>query len=186
MSTVIVLNAPAGAGKDTLAEALEELDLQRMSFKDVLFERVLERITSPDLYAEFRERAEDRDLKDQYWEVIKCSPREYLIHLSEEILKPTLGEACIGKLSAKSAAEYADVGIDVVYSDGGFEPEIQALADEGLEVHVVRLRRDGFSFDGDSRNYIKTGDDWTTHDVLIFDDQIQKAVHDIIQRVYHD
>lgn len=79
------------------------------------------------------------------------SPRQALIHVSENVVKPLLGQDFFGNSLANDLEE----GLNFV-SDGGFPSEIQPLVDNvgASNVLILRLFREGCSFDGDSRNYI--------------------------------
>lgn len=79
------------------------------------------------------------------------SPRNAMIHMSENVLKPLFGKDVFGIMAAKSLED----GVNV-FSDGGFPEEVQCILDEvGVDnfmlVHVIR---EGCSFEGDSRNYV--------------------------------
>jgi hypothetical protein len=148
---IILLNGPPGSGKDTLAEELQDLNVAtHCCFKEKLFAIALEvsGISRGDWFYRYHSRV----LKETPWDRLGgLSQRQFLIRISEEWVKPTFGEAYFGE----QAVELVDslVG-DIVFSDSGFQPEAKCLIDAGFSVHVVRLYRDGCSFDGDSRSYL--------------------------------
>jgi hypothetical protein len=82
------------------------------------------------------------------------SPRQALIYVSEEVVKPAFGQDYFGRY----AAQRLTPGALHIFSDGGFIKEIQPVIDAvGPEnLLLVQLHRDGFSFEGDSRRYIPT------------------------------
>lgn len=83
----------------------------------------------------------------------RLSCREALIFVSETIVKPTLGGDVFGRYRASFIK-----GNDMIYIDdsAGFEEELHPLIDiVGKEnILLVRVHREGCSFDGDSRNYV--------------------------------
>lgn len=150
MKKVIILNGPSQSGKDTYGEILCSLfDAKHCQFKDELFDET-------ERYFDLRKGfiKENYNSKD----LIKLSDRgnrtirECLIYVSEEVIKPKFGRDYFGK----KAAENLEEGINV-FTDGGFEEELNPIIDEvGIEnVIVFRLHREGFTFEGDSRSYLK-------------------------------
>ncbi len=77
--------------------------------------------------------------------------REAMIHTSEVVVKPNFGQDYLGKLAAKNLQP----GVNI-FSDGGFGPEVDALAEVvGYgNITIVRLHRDGCDFSKDSRRYL--------------------------------
>jgi len=152
--TCVILNGPPGVGKDTIAQLLvREHGFVQCENKTPLHQ--LGAILHGSDPAEWVELYNGRDFKEAKNEDLGgMSPRELYIWLSEEVIKPKFGKNWFGRMSARNARL---TGRDVVFSDGGFQPEYEALQDAfGVEnVLLVHLFRPGFSFDGDSRNYLK-------------------------------
>lgn len=71
---------------------------------------------------------------------------------------------------------------DAVYSDGGFISELIPLKGVFDIVCIIRLHRDGFTFNGDSRNYIYPDylDGLWSYDVILHDNEITEGVNKII------
>lgn len=82
--------------------------------------------------------------------------REFLIHISEDIMKPIFGQDVFGRAARKLVRE-SDSPV-CFFSDGGFQEEIEELRKEGT-VLVFQLEREGCEWGGDSRGYIQG--DWT-------------------------
>lgn len=183
MTKVIVLNGPPGVGKDTIAASLGRMGTRVHTFKEALLDECANLIRN-DKVEEFYDRADDRDLKEVFWPVINASPRHFLIHVSEVLIKPQYGSDYFGRVKAEDVIDDVCAGYEVVFSDGGFSDEVSALAERGLDVNVVRLHRMGFDFDGDSRDYIKDNKAWRTHDIILEDDKVHQAVLDIVREVY--
>ena len=85
----------------------------------------------------------------------RLSCREALIFVSEIIVKPTLGGDVFGRYRASFLNEN-----DVIYIDdsAGFEEELHPLIDivRKEDILLVRIHREGCSFEGDSRSYVPT------------------------------
>jgi hypothetical protein len=84
---------------------------------------------------------------------LHLSKREVLIHMSENVIKPSFGKDAFGK-ALVSQLPYVGV---VFISDSGFPEELQPVINHvGADnVLVVRIQRQGCTFKGDSRNYLE-------------------------------
>lgn len=155
MAKVIILNAPPRSGKDTIAKLFEENhNFPIVSFKRPMF-NIASCILGETAYQVFIE-VYDTDLKDSkkfdFLGGMTC--REFMIWISEEIVKPKFGNKHFGWLMSEALEEMSEDCNTFICSDGGFPDEVEALIDFGHEVHLVRMHRDGFNFDNDSRDYI--------------------------------
>lgn len=155
MSKIVLLNGPAGSGKDTIAQKMIAFGYEQCEFKESLFE-IAYKVSGVCPFV-WHSRYEDRVLKETPWEALGgLTQRELLIKISEEWVKPVFGEDHFGKLAEISAGGLIEKGYDVVFSDSGFQEESGALIDSfgTRNVILIRLIRDGYTFDGDSRSYI--------------------------------
>jgi hypothetical protein len=155
MAKIIVMNAPKLIGKDTAADYVaEKYQAQHLRFKDGLY-KVAAMVAgiSVELMTFLSTERNTKEVPSHYFRVSGefVSPRQWLIHCSENIVKPLLGKDFFGKQLAQSIT--ADL---VVASDSGFESEIIPLLEAGHDVYVFRIERDGYTFAGDSRNYLPT------------------------------
>ena len=176
---VVILNSPPNSGKDSIAEVLNDsLDWDWNCFKDHLYdctatlfntdkwdliEWATDRVTKEVPLEELSIPSDKYKLLDNIVKsnraftledgYIPLSPREALIYTSEVVIKPTMGEEYFGKI----AAENIDLDAVTVFSDGGFNEELLPVIERvGAEnVYVVQWSREGCSFKGDSRNYLK-------------------------------
>lgn len=166
---IIITNGPPRSGKDTLCnlilEGITGHDLIPLSYKKTLYVGVARRY-GLSVEAVFQMNA-DTLIKDEPCSIFDgLSVRQALIYESENVIKKKYGpqgvaiqtfkllEEEYGKERLKNAVLYC--------SDGGFNSELQAAYDFfgiGVEdVYIVRLLREGCSFKGDSREYLKLPD----------------------------
>lgn len=187
MKVILVLNGPPGAGKDTIGSLLTHHGYEIASFKDPMW-AVAREVLGPTLYEEFFIRYGTRDLKENPWDAINgLSPRQLFIKISEDWVKPLMGDGHFGYLAADKASERLeelqsfDRNKGLVFTDGGFGPEIHDLGlIPGAVVLVIRLYRDGYTFEGDSRSYM----DESFLDVHLTDGNPQEAVDTILESIH--
>ena len=191
MKKVIILNGPAGCGKDTLAGLMEEsAGFEVHSFKKPMFD-IAAVMLGPVKFEQFMSLYNDRDTKEIPCDLLgQMSPREFFIHISESFVKPIMGKQHFGYLASQGVHDSMS---HVVFSDGGFPDEVEALVfseHSVYEVYVVRLHREGFTFEGDSRNYIKLFDklrdcgNYTEIDMYLTSGNAYDDAHDILDRVF--
>jgi hypothetical protein len=85
------------------------------------------------------------------------TPRQWLIHCSENIIKPLKGPQFFGRELANTLDDLEHGSNVVIVSDGGFEQELEALRWLDLLL-IVRIHRPGYDFSGDSRTYLNGTD----------------------------
>ena len=153
---VVLLNGPPRCGKDTAALGLQQglhgkhkIRLHKFAAPLVAGVRGVFGISEARwtyLYATAKE------IKTE--ELGGMSPREAMIWMSEEVMKPKFGNAIFGRIAADQIAEMPP-GV-VVVSDCGFCEEIVPMA--GLlgweNILILQLFRPGCTFASDSRSYI--------------------------------
>ena len=159
MKQLLILNAPPRAGKDTIADHLE--GWHRREFKGNLIDTALQMALMS--YVEWNgrydlEAAGGLWMKDIPWGRLGgLSQRQYLIWLSEKIMKPLFGKSVFGQRFKDDLDFESDMcgRYRFVAPDGGFVEEVQPFLDDPeWEVIIVRLSRVGCTFEGDSRNYL--------------------------------
>ena len=169
---VILFNAPAGSGKDECAEYIsDKYGATHLEFKGRLFDitQVIYGITDEDWKLHY-----SRDLKEKPWiKLDGLSPRQALIGVSEEVIKPIFGKRYFGEALASELEE----GFNVV-SDSGFPDELMPVIESvGKEnILVVKIKRDGCSFVGDSRSYLNT-DELGVREVWIDNNSTLEDLH---------
>lgn len=183
MKTVILFNAPPSAGKDISANYLaDKYDLPHLRFKDTLYEEAA--LEAEILIDQMKQLATDRETKEVPDILFGgLSPRQWLIHVSEELIKPQYGSDYFGH---KLADKLQD-GITVV-SDSGFPDELIPVINTADIVYVVRIHRDGCSFNNDSRNYL-SDEFLTEHGVYFCDISNNDSLtnlHDKLECIYQD
>lgn len=182
MAKVIILNGPAGCGKDTLAKELVELGFANRiaSFKIPLF-NIVKASLGAKSYAEFLEGYNDRTRKEKPEDFLNgLSRREFMIAVSEQFIKPVLGNSYFGEYLARALSDNNKVA---VVSDGGFRSEVEPIAAAGHDTHIVRLHRAGYNFVGDSRSYIYEVNGAGSHDIDIVPGEIQATAQAIVKCV---
>lgn len=196
MKQVVILNAPPCSGKDTLADLmvkhlfLKHLKATKHEFKKVLYEAFAEHYALP-LY-HVMHICTDRKTKDSldsdYSIQTGRTPREGLIHVSENIYKPKYGKGYFGQ----EAANKLTIGINVFSDGGGWWDELAPVVYKADRVLVCRLHREGYNFDGDSRSYydestmpedIKSGGKVQVLDIYLEENRPYAALHVIAKAV---
>lgn len=155
MKKLLILNGPPNSGKDTLADLLVKREgFNKLQFKDSLFNILASTLgmTTEEFLANHYSR---EDKENPIFKLVHngdlMSPRQALIHMSENVIKKEFGENIFGINVAKRLKD----GWNVT-SDGGFVEELEAIIDEigHSNVIVVRIHRDDCSFENDSRKYL--------------------------------
>lgn len=179
---VINLNGPAKSGKDALAQdILRSLPSSHYFGVHVEFKKLLVAVAirSAGISRKLWDALYEREYKEvpQSFFVVngkQVSARQWLIHTSETVMKPTFGEDVFGIALAKEIETIAaslegsmpELQLVFVISDGGFVPESIPVVDlvAPANYHLFRIHRkdpetgEYLNFDGDSRNYIRAED----------------------------
>lgn len=187
MAKIIILNGPAGVGKDTIGNALYyDYRCIQTSFKRPMFE-IAESILGSSAFSEFITAYDDRDQKEMSQSFLGGKTcREFMIWISETVVKPLFGNQQFGKLMSEHI-KLCDEGFTFVCTDGGFHDEVIKLVEDGHDVTVVRLFMDGKTFAGDSRDYIRMKeshfpdyDAYQEYDVHLVNGDIEGGVLNVV------
>jgi hypothetical protein len=148
----VAMNGPPQIGKDTLARILIEMKRGKVVSKTLAH---MIRAMCANYYQDtrFQTHWDIQGWKDSYQEGLDpgfSTPREALIHFSEEVVKPKFGQDYFAKQFADSCAAHKDT----LMTDLGFQVEVDALADAMDLVVIVQLHHPDFNFENDSRQYI--------------------------------
>lgn len=171
---VVLLNGPPRAGKDTLAAKLvtkfHTANVNGRHAAVAKFAAPLKTAAAA-IYcfnnqAEFAhfDSAEEKDKPSDVFLGKTC--REVQIGISEVYAKPFHGETVFGQMLVNrlkaEAREVLGFGEEAIFfvSDSGFRPEAEEIVKAfGAEnVLLVRILREGFTYEGDSRGYINLDD----------------------------
>lgn len=157
---IILVNGAPRSGKDTIGQIIQSVyDRAYVTkFAKALKERAHFLMGAVD--------GEGRALPHDHFEAVKDEPlnmlgnrswRQVYIWLSEEVIKPRLGERYWGAPVRDEIASAMENGHDVfVVTDSGFRPEAEVLIDYfgADQVMIVQVCRQGCTFDADSRAYV--------------------------------
>lgn len=155
---IILINGTPGAGKDTAANHLAETTPNSMVVK---FAGPIKRAATAiycsgdrDLFNRF-DTFEEKSVPHSQFLGMTC--RQVQIDISEKFLKLQHGDTVFGKLLATDIKHLYDGGVrNFFVSDSGFVPEAEEIArhfGQGC-MTLIRVHREGHTFDGDSRDYI--------------------------------
>ena len=171
---IFLINGAKRSGKDTAADMIQNELIRQYGFSRViqikaahpLFNSIpvlfgIDMFVWADMYTNHKETRVDS--------LGGMSPREAMIWLSEDVMKPKFGKDHFGKALGRliNRAKFNDRADAVIVSDCGFVIEQQAALglvysesddDPNDDVFLIRTLRPGTSFDGDSREYIEPED----------------------------
>lgn len=160
---VIIFNGPPGSGKDHACLYLRHISdsIHHLEFKSKLIELTcaIYDITIKEFYSIYT-----RELKELPSEIFNgLSPRQALIFVSEDVIKPKFGKDYMG-VSATKRIQQNKIN---AFSDGGFYEELEPVYNKvGAEnMLIARIYRNGYTYEGDSRNYIKSFKDVNIIDI---------------------
>lgn len=159
--TIIVLNGPAGVGKDTIADSIIDAiggdTARHYKFKDKLIGLVINFYGLSYKGFEYISRPEN---KNRIIEPFDLSYREMMIHVAENVIKPVLGEGIFAAATLQSI--YDDLEDTLTYnpiyviSDLGFYEEL-SQAYHFAKSHSFKLALVAINGEGsgvrDSRSY---------------------------------
>lgn len=177
MRKAIIFNGPKGIGKDVSVSVFSDyLDGLAILNSEAAFKDRLIQITKAIYGVSDRSWAEmyTREQKEKPQLALGgLTPRQALIHISEDIIKPNYGSGYFGEAAASTAKKYFDLGDEVVlFSDGGFYDETVPLTRICDELLVVRIHPAGEAalsdmgtFVGDSRKYLPDSDLYSSIDL---------------------
>ena len=160
-----MFNAPPRAGKDTACEILMRKFPESVKYE--YFKEYLYKESAKVLGLDFNFWAsvcQNGDLKDKPMLRLQTgeaegsvTPRDILINVAENILKPKHGKDCIANATAHKIAKTiqqfkAEKGYNpiIVVPDLGFPYEADAVRTiiPSAEVAVVHIKREGYTFEG--------------------------------------
>lgn len=177
---IVVFNAPPGAGKDTITSIIagQQPGTIITTFKFGLYQEVAKYYNKP-LHI-VQKLCGERRTKDAYSEVFGCTPREALIHVSEDVIKPLRGRDYFGTALANRILDLNLANKLILVPDGGFTEEVEPLNDIA-RLLVVRLYGRG-TFANDSRDYL-TDDKFNYLDIELVEGNPYIAAHEITRHI---
>lgn len=160
MTQVILFNGPPRCGKDYAAAVLKKAGGSKVYVTK--FAKILKEAC----HAAYGIRIKGEPVPHDWFEDRKdepcgeffgATPRSVYISFSENHIKPLHGQSTFGDMLLRSLLLDRDAlrARYIVISDSGFERESRPIVERygWRNVRVVRLFREGTSFEGDSRGY---------------------------------
>lgn len=157
---LILINGAPKSGKDFAAHAIESWAKDKMSF-------VWEKFSKPHkvAFAAMMNKSVDtwgnvehyEDHKDRIIPALGVSYRQWQIDFSEKFMKPLYGDEIFAKLFiARTELRRETPGYLCVVSDCGFQVELDVITRTWFnpDVLLIRIYREGYSFAGDSRQFV--------------------------------
>lgn len=172
---ILTLNAPMLSGKDEISKAMVAKGAVHMEIKELLIDIAVRMagITRALWDAMYTRDYKERPSPYLLINGIQVSPRDWLIHISEKVMKPVFGEDVFGQaLKVKIISRNLPDDAIVVLSDGGFPdeamPNIELVGGENFFIaRIHRYGEDGkeFGWGTDSRSYLYNAKLPKTHQV---------------------
>lgn len=165
LDSVVIFNAPPMSGKDVAATHIDEtipkvtdIVTVPMMFKEHLY-RLASVIYNLD-YDVVVDYATDRSKKETPTDLFGgLSPRNAIIDISENVIKPRYGKRYFGNVCALNMMSVSNIITRqklFVFSDGGFPDEAKPVIETVGEKNtlVIRIHREGYEYGSDSRRYM--------------------------------
>lgn len=160
MPKILLLNGPPKSGKDTVVKEL----VPYLRFQHLKFAMPIKRAVAGLLDVGEGALESYKDIQSSVLQhrgtstkEYRDTPRQLLIALSETLLKPRYGDDIFGRIFWQHAKNSAYELI--IASDCGFESEVERVVANAGKANciLVRVHRNGTSFDGDSRSFLRDG-----------------------------
>lgn len=159
---IVVINAPPSSGKDEIAAmlAMSSENIKHEQVKELLFQVA---VRTSGMKRQLWDALYTRDYKERptpYLQIdgVPVSPREWMIHCSETVVKPIFGASAFGKAAVERLKNEHPNDTIVFFSDGGFVEELSELSDyaygTGGEFFLARVHREGYDWGNDSRGWL--------------------------------
>jgi hypothetical protein len=175
---ILFLNGPPRSGKDTLGRTVFlEFNARQHKMAEPLGAGVPAMFgIHPDRWRVMREAEKDVPQAD----LMGWTPRQAMIWLSEEVMKPRFGDDIFGRIATNELAKMQTTTELTIITDSGFKEECVPVVKKfgNKNCFLVRLHRDGCSYVGDSRSYLDLSD----YGVNSFDFDNNSDIKDKIER----
>lgn len=181
-----IFNGPPNSGKDYAVQLIQKHDpgaLHHM-FKTTLFTHTFDLFEmDSEMFMNLYNNRETKEVPSIYLTldgVELFSPRQALIHTSENVYKPLFGQDYFGQCAANKMEE----GKLHLFSDGGFVEEVVPVINKcgRGNVHIIHIKRPGCTFEGDARNYIFPTGAWIHSITNNGDEQFEQDVLSIYNK----
>lgn len=149
---IVIINGPSGSGKTTAARFIAKHLINCAEFESSM---CLRRAVRDMLAIPYSANPFDPIVKDSPMaELNNRTPREIMIKLAEDFMKPLFGFDVIGKVIVRQMAQ--GIWTHAIVSGLGFDMEALAIIEafKGKQFECLKLYRKGRSFEKDSRDYL--------------------------------
>lgn len=162
---MVLLNGPPDCGKDTIALHLIPYFAFAKMDPAAPLKRMAAGLLDMDVSAVERHKEAEfnilckETISDDFGSTPEYGPkdtlRRLLIRISEDFLKPIYGDTFLGRLAVRELQRSAYSLI--ILTSSGFATEASSIIRVVGKSNtlLIRLHRDGCTFDGDSRSYLK-------------------------------
>ena len=148
---IVLFNGPPGSGKDPIVSAL----VPYLKFQHMKFAAPIKRMIAGlfDIRLSVLEQGKDLPSKILNGD----TPRDLHIAISEDLLKKRYGDDFLGRIALHEATRSSNRLL--LYSDCGFQEEVEHVvrAVGPSNCLLIRLHREGRTFEHDSRSYLPDG-----------------------------
>lgn len=167
MAHVFIFNGAPNTGKDYLVDNVIKLNnsylkngytnkgMYKLQFKDKLFELVKTIYSLTDQVWDSIYERESKELPNDLLDGL--SPRQAIIKISEEVIKPNYGKDYFGRCVLKDIEKNDDDEGIYLLSDGGFMEEVYPIIENAHHTLTIFKLEDGihtFEMYNDSRGYL--------------------------------
>lgn len=168
MGKIILLNGPPSSGKDAAARHIRNVFPEPVpgnGYRRLLLDRMsmpIKRAFAGTMGLPITEDGEVQPWESCKEEIIPefgVSYRQWQIDFSERFMKllyddAIFGQLCVARIKRRFSRNIANL---IVIPDCGFKIEIEVLyqAFDPKDILLVRCHRNGFTFAGDSRSYVR-------------------------------
>jgi len=164
MPRYILVNGAPRSGKDTIAKHFVNTYPKRSFFERFSrpHKEAFAAMACADIDEWFDVPLYERD-KSAIIPWLGVSYRQWQIDFSEKFMKPLYGNDIFGRMLVDRTTGFFGA-TPIIIPDCGFQVEVDCLKDE--RCLLIRVGREGYTFENDSREYVEPAPGWTYTQIL--------------------